>query len=226
MYHSKMKTIVIRTFLFVLLTLPVLSSWGQLTADPVVAAAVGTSSALENGQLKKIDRNQNRIVAAQALINAELSNIKNIQKKTYDYLSNVSAFVENAHDVKKAYGYTKQIWSLCDQLKRAIAQNPQGAVTTAVGTAQIKRVSKEVMELYSYVSSLTLNKKVLLNAYERLTITTHVVYSLQSIAFQLSTLVYDVYALSFKDLPRLLAPEIYYSTISKKTIAEDIIRSW
>ena len=201
-------------------------STSQITADPLVSAAVATSSAMEKEALDKINNEQSSITSAQLWINNELGHIKDIQKKTYDYLTTISATVSNAHDVKKAYDCTVEIGRLCIELKNAVAENPKGFMTTAVGTKQRALVRNEMLELYSYVANLTLNKKQLLDAYERLVITGQIVYRLKSICFKLRTLTYCVYSLSFRDLPRLIAPDIYYSTVAQKDIARSIINSW
>ena len=81
-------------------------STAQITADPLVSAAVATSSAMEKEALDKINNEQSSITSSQLWINNELGHIKDIQKKTYDYLTTISATVSNAHDVKKAYDCT------------------------------------------------------------------------------------------------------------------------
>lgn len=200
--------------------------WSQVTADPLVAAAVASASALEKESLDNINNEQTRITTSQAWINRELSQIKTIQEKTYSYLSTISATVSSAHDIKKAADRTVEIAKLCEELGRAVKENPQGFLTTAVGTKQISSVKKEMVELYSYIANLSLNKELLMNAYERLVITGQVAHRLQTICFKLRTLTYCVYSLSFKDLPRLLAPDIYYSVIDQEQIARSIINSW
>lgn len=221
-----MKRYLITGLVPILLSLIPALAMAQLTADPLVSAAVATSSAMEKKALDKINDEQTSITAAQLWINKELGRINDIQKKTYDYLTTISATVSGAHDVKKAYDCTVEIGRLCVELKNAVAENPKGFITTTVGTNQIALVRNEMLELYSYVANLTLNKKQLLNAYERLVITGQIVYRLKSICFKLRTLTYCVYSLSFRDLPRLIAPDIYYSTVAQKDIARSIINSW
>lgn len=221
-----MKSLIIKICTLYVIGLLCCQAQAQVQADPFVAGAITVASQGEQQKLDNIKVEQNAIQRAQTFINVELDKIREIQKKTYNYLSNVSAFVENAHDIKKSYELTVQIGKLCGELRKAIAENPQGLVTTAVGTQQIKKITVEMTSLYSYVTGLTLNKKVLLNSAERLMITGQVVYRLQNIHWQLYNFIFSIYSLSFKDLPRLLAPDIYYSTVAKKTIAENIISSW
>lgn len=222
-----MKSQIVKATLLLLVALAPSMSWGQtITADPVVAAAVGVASNMEQTKLDKINQKQNAITAAQGFINAELDKIHKLQDKTYSYLTNVYGAVQNAKDVKKAYDYTVSIGKLCVELKNAIADNPQGLITTVVGTKQVTKIKEEMVGAYSYIASISLNKKVLLNSAERLVITGQVVERLRLIYSSLYSMVYLVKSLSFKDLPRLIAPEIYYATVAKKTIAESIINNW
>lgn len=221
-----MKSLTTKLVLVLSLLLCSVQGYAQLQADPAVAAALVYASEIEKTALDNIKTEQNNIVKAQTIMNVELDKIRALQKRTYDYLTNISAAVENAKDIKKSYELTVKIYNLCGELKTAISKNPQGLVTTVVGTKQISDLTTEMTSLYSYIAGITLNKKTLLNSAERLIITGQVVHRLEKIHFKLYSLVYSVYSLSFKDLPRLLAPDIYYSTISKKDIAQSIINSW
>lgn len=221
-----MKSLIIKTALLLLCTLHVIKLSAQLQADPLVSAAIATASATEKKSLDNINKEQKNILAAQVFVKTKLDQIKTIQKKTYDYLTNISAAVENARDIGKATSLTKQIYKLCGELKKAIANNPQGLLTTAIGTKQISQITSDVVSLYSYIASISLNRKTLLNSAERLTITAQVVHELEKIYFKLYSLVYSVYSLNLKDLVRLIAPSIYYDAIAKKDIAQGIINSW
>lgn len=227
--HSEMymKSLIVKTFLLTAIASSPLISWGQtLTADPLVSAAVGIASGMEQKKLDNINNKQSGIMGAQAVINRELDRIRSLQKKTYEYLSHVSGAVQSANDIKRSAEYTILIGKLCIELKDAIAENPQGLVTTVVGTKQITQIKEEMTSLYLSISAVANNPKLLLNTTERLMITARVLDRLRSIHFDMFSLVYLVRSLSFKDLPRLLVPEIYYSTVSQKTIAENIINSW
>ena len=222
-----MKSLIVKlVFCAITLVMP-LQSWCQtMTSDPLLTGTIATSSASEQKKLKDINNAQKASIQAQAFINGSLDKIRGLQQQTYKYLTDVAGAVENARDVKRAYDYTKKIYTQCTALMKAINKNPQGLITTAVGTKRIANIKEEMVELYSYIATISLNKEVLLNTAERLVITNRVVYGLQKIYNQLYMLVYNVEALSFSDLPRLLFPDIYYSTMNKKTIAESIIKSW
>lgn len=221
-----MKSLITKILLILLCSLSVFTMSAQLQADPLVSAAIATASATEKKSLDNINKEQKNILTAQVFVKTKLDQIKTIQKKTYEYLTHISAAVENARDIKKSAILVRQIRDLCDELKTAIATNPQGVLTTAIGTKQISQITSEVVSLYSYIASISLNRKTLLNSAERLTITGQVVHRLEQIYFKLYSLVYSVYSLNLKDLVRLIAPSIYYDVVSKKDIAQGIINSW
>lgn len=194
--------------------------------DPALAGAVKIAGDAEKKALNKIRDEQNKINKLQAVVSAQLTRIENLQKKTYDYLSNVSAGVENAHDIKKSLELTGAIGSMCLELKRAVAANPKGFITTTIATKYISEVSKEVSMTYAYIASISLNKKTLLNSAERLQITWTVRYKLSTIYSRMYSLLYKIQSQNFSDIPGLLFPNIYYKAVSKMTIAEQVIRDF
>ncbi|TFH94907.1 hypothetical protein [Porphyromonas levii] len=219
----------LQTIKLTIITLIVVSFGQKLnaqTTDPFLTTAITLATASETSTIDQTTKSQDRITFFQGLINVNLGNIRKYQELTYDYLTNISGAVQNARDIKKSVDLSISIVKLCDELRLAIAANPQGGITMTVGTKQIVDLSDEAKSLYVYISGISLNKKVLLNSAERLLITGQVVHRLEKIHFKLFSLIYSVHALSFKDLPRLLVPDIYYSTLNKKRIAESIINRW
>lgn len=194
--------------------------------DPALAFAVKTSSDQETSALNGISKEQSTINKLQTAANIQLKKIEEIQKKAYNYLTNITAGVQNAYDIKKSYELTKEIAALCKELKNAVIENPQGLITTAVATKYISSVTKEVTETYSYIASISLNKKTLLNSAERLEITWRVRTQLTNIYQRLYNLIYKIRALKLSDLPALIAPEAYYGLMSQKSIAESVIREY
>ena len=194
--------------------------------DPALSTAVHISGENEKKALKAINSEQEKIRNLQTIASAQLNKIEQIQKKTYDYLSNISAGVQNAYDIKKSLELTKAIASMCKEIKNAAIENPQGLITTAVATKYISAVTKEVTATYSYIASISLNKKTLLNSAERLQVTWRVRTHLSNIYSLLDNLIYKIRALKFSNLPELIAPRLYYSVVAQKTIAESVIRDY
>lgn len=194
--------------------------------DPALTAAVSVAGANEKKALDKINEEQTKIRNLQTLASTQLKKIEDIQRKSYEYLSNISAGVQNAYDIKRSYELTKSIVSLCGELKKAVVDNPQGLITTVVATKYVSHITKEVAETYAYIANISLNKKTLLNSAERLEITWRVRTRLTNIHQRIYGLIYKIRALKFSNLPELLAPEVYYGIISQKTIAEAVIREY
>ena len=194
--------------------------------DPALAFAVETAGLQEKKALDKIRAEQSKIRNLQTAVTVQLKKIEEVQKKTYEYLSNVSAAVQNAHDIKKCAELSLAIGNICKGVIDAVKQNPQGLITTAVATKQMGAITKEVVATYSYIAGIALNKKTLLDAAERLQITWRVRTQLQNIYNRLYALMYNIQYYKFRHLPQLLSPEAYYNLVSRKQIAESVIRDF
>ena len=193
--------------------------------DPALAFAVETAGHQEKKALDKISAEQSKIRNLQTAVTVQLKKIEEVQKKTYEYLSNVSAAVQNAHDIKKCAELSLAIGNICKGVIDAVKQNPQGLITTAVATKQMGAITKEVAATYAYIAGIALNK-TLLDAAERLQITWRVRTQLQNIYNRLYALMYNIQYYKFRHLPQLLSPEAYYNLVSRKQIAESVIRDF
>ena len=197
-----------------------------VNTDPALAFAVKVAGDKEKEALDNITREQSKIRNLQTLVTTQLKKIEDVQKKTYEYLTNISAAVQNAHDIKKCADLSLAIADLCKEIVASAKRNPQGLMTTAVATKTMGAVTKEVAATYAYIAGITLNKKTLLNAVERLEITWRVRSQLQNIYNRLYSLMYNIQYYKFRHLPQLLTPGIYYGLISRKTIAESVVKSF
>lgn len=223
-----MKWLIIRLPLLLLL---VFVSFEEVSAqmwntDPALAVAVKVAGDAEKKALDGIKSEQSRIRNLQTAVTVQLKKIEEVQKKTYEYLSNVSAAVQNAHDIKKCAELSLAIGDICKGVIDAVKQNPQGLITTAVATKQMGAITKEVAATYAYIAGIALNKKTLLDAAERLQITWRVRTQLQNIYNRLYALMYNIQYYKFRHLPQLLSPEAYYNLVSRKQIAESVIRDF
>nr|WP_314750609.1 hypothetical protein [uncultured Porphyromonas sp.] len=223
-----MKWLIIRLPLLLLL---VFVSFEEVSAqmwntDPALAVAVKVAGDAEKKALDGIKSEQSRIRNLQTAVTVQLKKIEEVQKKTYEYLSNVSAAVQNAHDIKKCAELSLAIGDICKGVIDAVKQNPQGLITTAVATKQMGAITKEVAATYAYIAGIALNKKTLLDAAERLQITWRVRTQLQNIYNRLYSLMYNIQYYKFRHLPQLLSPDAYYNLVSRKQIAESVIRDF
>ncbi|WP_288333222.1 hypothetical protein [uncultured Porphyromonas sp.] len=223
-----MKWLIIRLPLLLLL---VFVSFEEVSAqmwntDPALAVAVKVAGDAEKKALDGIKSEQSRIRNLQTAVTVQLKKIEEVQKKTYEYLSNVSVAVQNAHDIKKCAELSLAIGDICKGVIDAVKQNPQGLITTAVATKQMGAITKEVAATYAYIAGIALNKKTLLDAAERLQITWRVRTQLQNIYNRLYSLMYNIQYYKFRHLPQLLSPDAYYNLVSRKQIAESVIRDF
>ena len=213
-------------FLLTVLLFPAVLSAQTLNTDPLLAAAVTAAGQAERKALDRINNEQTKISKLQSAVTLQLKKIEDVQKKTYEYLSNVSAAVQNAYDIKKCADLSLAIADICKEIITATRKNPQGLITTTVATKMMGNITKEVAATYAYIAGIALNKKTLLDAAERLQITWRVRHQLTNIYNHLYSLMYNIQYFKFRHLPQLLAPEIYFGIVSRKTIAESVIRDF
>lgn len=222
-----MKSLTIKLLvIFLSMTIGTAKLYAQFQVDPALSAAVAVAGSQEKQALDEIKNEQSKIHTMQVIATNQLREIEKIQRKSYEYLTNVSAGVQNAYDITKSFELTKGIASLCNELKNSVIDNPQGLLTVALATKYITAITTEVSSTYLYITNITLNKSTLLNSAERLQITWKVRQNLQRIYNRLYNLIYQIRALKLSDLPRLLAPNVYYGLVSQKMIAESVARDF
>ena len=139
--------------------------------DPVLSGAVAAGDAAKKSSLDAIKKKQERITELQAVIIANTTKIRDHEKKIYDYLSNVSYAIKNAYEIKEAAVLTAEIVKCCNACLDAARKNPQGIAVVALVNKQIAKVSADMASVYSYITTLALDKKTLLNSAERNRIT-------------------------------------------------------
>lgn len=202
------------------------AAFAQVGLDPALLTAVKMGDMNEHAALKAINSRQRTIGELQATISANLLAIKGYEQKMYNYLANISSAIKNAFEIKQAKDLTEEIIGSFKSCAVAAAKNPQGLVYTAIVSRKTSKLTEEMTGIYSYVASLVLNKKTLLNSAERTLILDTIIYKLRKIKSEMYLLQFQIENYTLADLPQALFPEEYYMAISGKDIAKKIIRNY
>lgn len=194
--------------------------------DPVLSGTVASGDAAKKKSLDGIKDKQNKISALQTTIAANTTKIREYEKNMYDYLSNVSAAIKNAYEIKEAATLTAEIVKCCDACLSAAKENPEGIAVVTLVNKQIAKVSTDMASIYAYITTLALDKKTLLNAAERNRITWTVLYELRRLKSDILTLCFQIRNYNIADVPQLMFPMEYFYIVDGKKIAQDIIRDF
>lgn len=100
--------------------------------DPVLSGTVAAGDAAKKKSLDGIKDKQNKIAALQTTIAANTAQIRKYEKDMYNYLSNVSAAIKNAYEIKEAASLTAEIVKCCGACLEAAKKNPQGIAVVAL----------------------------------------------------------------------------------------------
>ena len=119
-----------------------------------------------------------------------------------------------------------KIAKLFDGLRKSAVANPQGVLMLGIVSKEITKATSEMVGIYSYISTLSLSKKVLLNSAERSQITWTVLYKLRKIKSSLYLLKFQIENYTLADLPQILFPMEYFYAIDGKRIADNIIKDF
>lgn len=201
-------------------------SKGFAQVDPALTGAVVAGDASKKKALDDIHKKQNSISALQSSIVANTTIIRDYEKKTYDYLSNVSSAVKNAVEVKEALLLTTEIVKAAGSCLDAAKKHPQGVAMVALINKNITKLTTDMVGVYSYITTLSLDKKTLLNAAERNQITWTVLYDLKKIRSNIYLLQFQIENFTLADLPRVMFPEQYFYIVDGERIARDITKDF
>lgn len=194
--------------------------------DPVLSGTVAAGDAAKKKSLDGIKDKQNKIAALQTTIAANTAQIRKYEKDMYNYLSNVSAAIKNAYEIKEAASLTAEIVKCCGACLEAAKKNPQGIAVVALVNKQIAKVSADMASIYAYITTLALDKKTLLNAAERNRITWTVLYELRKLKNSILLLCFQIENYTIADVPQLMFPTEYFYIVDGKRIAQEIIRDF
>jgi hypothetical protein len=198
----------------------------KVVTDPALTSAVVIGGQSEQSVLKNINDNHDKIATWQTTISANLQVVKGYEEKMYDYLSNISSAVNNAFEIKQAAELTAEIITSFKSCAVAASKHTQGVIYTSIVSKKTSKLTQEMTGIYSYISTLVLNKNTLLNSAERTLILDTIIYKLRRIKSEIYLLQFQIENYTLADLPQVLFPEEYYMYISGKDIADKIIRNY
>lgn len=194
--------------------------------DPALAGTIATTSAIETNAIKGSTKAQEKIAVMQASISANLQIVKSYEEKMHSYLQNASGAVKNAIEIKQCAELTTDIAKAFKSCADAAKRNPQGLAMATLVSKQVSKCTEEMIGVYSYITTLTLSKEVLLNATERNQITWTVLYKLRRIKSNMLLLQFQIESYTLSDLPAILFPMHYFYVVDGKRIAQGIIRDF
>ena len=117
----------------------------EIVIDPALISTIVTTHTQQQSALDDIKTSESNIMGFQALIQQKMNQIKDLQEKTYNYLSTVQSVVKNAKDIIYASNIAKEV-----------AKYQAEAVKIAVGDPELLLVSaKTEVELVNRTADLT-----------------------------------------------------------------------
>lgn len=170
-----MKKISILLILFA----PLLIKAQTLVVDPVLTGTLVATHSAQQEVLNNIHSEEKNIQYYQGLISVKLVQLKELQDKTYQYLSTVNAVVKNGKDIVYASVIAADIFEYQTKATDYAAADPKLLVVVAKTEYELISRSADLM-LYIYNVALASGEKNLLDNKQRIDLCIHVVNELRS----------------------------------------------
>lgn len=183
---------------------------------------------------------QNKIIAAELAVGGLLEQLHTVEKKSVDYLSNVSSGIQNLQQLKSIGNLiTNEIPKNTNAVFNAMNEKRANAFLELAGK-RVRNITGDLWSLVTFVTPLvsqgtmevytpdgkTQKKVNLLNSYERYTILCKVLGHLEDVNYKLRNLAYNVQFMDMNDAWKNIDSYSYYKYINFKAITEDIVREW
>lgn len=150
----------------------------QLVFDPAVVSTLVINHTAQQTALKDIKNSEAEIAAAQKVIAVQMSYIKELEKKMYKSLKNVSIVITGAKDIIYASRIAADIGKYQQQMLEIATGDP---VLLAVAVKTEAALVKRTADLFTYIYTVAIigGDINLMNNKERLDIIKHVVRELR-----------------------------------------------
>ena len=151
----------------------------EIVIDPALISTIVTTHSQQQSALNDIKTSESNIMGFQALIQQKMNQIKDLQEKTYNYLSTVQSVVKNAKDIIYASNIAKEVAKYQAEAVKIAVGDPE-LVTVAYKTeAELISRSVDVM-IYINEVALKSGEKNLMDNKQRLELCMHVVNELRA----------------------------------------------
>ncbi len=206
-----------------------------MAIDPLLTSAVIAGDAQLKSEYDKRKKLQEKILAAEVVIGAGLHEIHNVENQILTYMSHATSALQNVHDLKEITLITADIYTECDNIRKAIKENPKGAVLAGIGSKKIKEATEEIVSCSTLIQNLVLTGKVnkddeekvnMLSAAERYNIINTVRTSLNNVKRDLWIFACQVRYWTVIDLWMHLDYESWAKIVGMEYNARYAIRLW
>ena len=150
----------------------------QLVFDPAVVSTLVINHTAQQTALKDIKNSEAEIAAAQKVIAVQMSYIKELEKKMYNSLKNVSIVITGAKDIIYASRIAADIGKYQQQMLEIATGDP---ILLAVAIKTEAALIQRTADLFTYIYTVAIigGDINLMNNKERLDIIKHVVRELR-----------------------------------------------
>lgn len=213
--------------------------------DPALTAAVIIETDSLKSRYKQRINTQEGVIVAETAVTGALAAITDIETKTVDYMKNASDAVQNIKDIKKIFDVVSSLPKDLNNLKKAIPDNPVGALVTAAVSKNTTEIYAEALSLHDFISQLvsskdteyqtvddsgktvTKKKKVnLLNSAERFQILNEVYTRISNIKCKIQNMTLQLHFMGVKDVISTISPEGWAIIMDGKQNVQNTIALW
>ena len=125
--------------------------------DPVLTGAVGVNTMTLKPIQEKQKESLSDILKANTAVAAVLTPLHELEKKTYNYLSNAANGLDHIYSLIKIGYQVEEIFDLTQECLRLAKDNPKNTVYVALTTKEVTKVGIEVTQLVGLVKTIALD---------------------------------------------------------------------
>ncbi|ADY38193.1 hypothetical protein Bacsa_3672 (plasmid) [Phocaeicola salanitronis DSM 18170] len=151
----------------------------SIVIDPTLVGTLVYAHTEQQNVLNKIKDEEGRIRNFQILIQQKMGQIKDLQEKTYNYLSTVNAVVKNGKDIIYASNIAKDIVKYQGDAAKYAAGDP--ALVSVIAKSEYELITRSV-DLMIYINNIALQGGAnnLMDNKQRIDLCIHVVNELRA----------------------------------------------